>query len=592
MQHSWLESTPMQMAPFGDGWEGRVIEGRFPLLKWMGGTENSALYFTVLQGMQEAIIQLISTDDAQADMDIAQWTFAQSLSHPNLVKVFAAGRCVIDETTLVYVVGERSSTNLAKMIESERLAADQAKEIFNPIVDALKYLHDNGVVHGHLNPSNIHFAVSKPRLLLTDLLVAGTVRRSITAAGNYDAPELRHGEATAAADVWSLGLTMWEAMTATPPSWDLWRDQEPDVPASLPHPFREVVQGCLRLDPRRRCTLETVQERLSASSEAPVLGASALDEPVPVTMPVQIPLQVPVQNPIEASEAGVGDRPAVHAAVPEEIETEEAYERTLFSGTLSHFDETHEPRSRWVPFVLVLLVVMAIGGFVWVREYKAETFSKLMESATAKIAPSQKQEPASAPAGGDQTEPVQSQPAQTPPAPAQPAPAQPEETQPAPTQPITGSQEKGKQAPTEQPSSKPPTQGDETSQTEAHGAPTANAPVTEEPAPPSRVHREENGRGQVERRVMPTVSPGARSAMSRPVQVLIRVTVNRHGTVSDASYVAPGPGNYFARQAQKAAQSWKFKPPVQNGDAESSVWMLKFNFRRAGIEATATEQKD
>jgi hypothetical protein len=54
--------------------------------------------------------------------------------------------------------------------------------------------------------------------------------------------------------------------------------------------------------------------------------------------------------------------------------------------------------------------------------------------------------------------------------------------------------------------------------------------------------------------------------------------------------VAPGPGNYFARAAQRAALAWKFKPPVQNGDRERSVWMLRFNFARAGIEATATEQ--
>jgi TonB family protein len=80
--------------------------------------------------------------------------------------------------------------------------------------------------------------------------------------------------------------------------------------------------------------------------------------------------------------------------------------------------------------------------------------------------------------------------------------------------------------------------------------------------------------------------------MRRPVQVLLRVTVNREGAVSDASYVVPGPGNYFARVSQRAALSWKFKPPVRNGDPERSVWMLKFNFGREGTEATATRQEE
>ncbi len=91
---------------------------------------------------------------------------------------------------------------------------------------------------------------------------------------------------------------------------------------------------------------------------------------------------------------------------------------------------------------------------------------------------------------------------------------------------------------------------------------------------------------------MPTVSPGAREGMHRPVEVLLRVTVNEEGTVADASYVVPGPGNYFARVAQRAALGWKFKPPMQNGEPERSVWMLKFNFERAGTEATATVQED
>jgi TonB family protein len=103
---------------------------------------------------------------------------------------------------------------------------------------------------------------------------------------------------------------------------------------------------------------------------------------------------------------------------------------------------------------------------------------------------------------------------------------------------------------------------------------------------------DESAQGLVEKRIMPAVSPGARQGMTRPVKVLIRVSVNRDGKVSDAAYVVPGPGNYFARVAQRAALSWKFKPPVQNGEPKRSVWMLKFDFGRTGTEATATAQED
>jgi TonB family protein len=80
--------------------------------------------------------------------------------------------------------------------------------------------------------------------------------------------------------------------------------------------------------------------------------------------------------------------------------------------------------------------------------------------------------------------------------------------------------------------------------------------------------------------------------MRRPVEVLIRVSVNRDGTVSDAAYISPGPGNYFARQAQRAALSWRFNPPIRNGNAQRSVWTLRFNFDREKAEATAIEAEN
>src|ERR1700733_9931944 len=161
---------------FVDGWEGRVIEGRFPLLERLAGNEDYGSYFTVLQGLHQAVIQLISTNSPEVYTAIAQADFAMSLSHPHLERILATGRCVIDGMGLVYVVSERSSTNLLEMLEKGPLTADRSREIFEPVVNALSYLHRKAVIHGHLNPSSIHFAGSKPKLAITDLLIAGSAR--------------------------------------------------------------------------------------------------------------------------------------------------------------------------------------------------------------------------------------------------------------------------------------------------------------------------------------------------------------------------------------------------------------------------------
>ena len=46
-------------------WEGRVINGRFPLRLYLGGSEHSAVYLTEING-SKAVIKLIPSDAAQA----------------------------------------------------------------------------------------------------------------------------------------------------------------------------------------------------------------------------------------------------------------------------------------------------------------------------------------------------------------------------------------------------------------------------------------------------------------------------------------------------------------------------------------------
>ena len=572
----------MEIATFVDGWEGRVIEGRFPLLERLGGNENCGSYFTVLQGMHEAVIHLISTNSAEADAATVQWQFAMSLSHPHLERILAEGRSVIGGKEVVYVVCERSTTNLAKTIESGALTADRARKIFGPIVGAVLYLHSNGIIHGHLNPASIHFAGANPRLAINDLLIAASGKRRISAPGNYDAPELWQGEASAAADTWSLGMTMWEAMAGAPPSWDLWRDEEPDVPESLPSPFRDIVRESLHLDPQRRCTLESIQERLGASSAMPLS-----DGLIPAKMDNAV-IEHPVADgtlhaiaPIAASEIPVVDRPAPRFLESEETETEAPSDAALFSGALTHFEDAHMPRSRVVPFAVVLLAVIAIGAFLYVREHKDVPSSTATENAPTISTPAPHDQAASPapPPTTEATQPAQAQPATSP--------AESEEQ----AKVATEAQRSGTEPSEAQPTAVQPSQANQTEQSETQSAAAVNPPVPKAPSSTDRERTHENAKGLVEKRVMPAVSPGARGGMRRPVEVLIRVSVNQKGSVSDAAYVVPGPGNYFARAAQRAALSWKFKPPVQNGDRERSVWMLRFNFGRAGTEATATEQQ-
>src|SRR5208282_5333400 len=85
----------------------------------------------------------------------------------------------------------------------------------------------------------------------------------------YDAPEIAT-TVSPAADVWSLGVTLVDALTQTPPGWQVSDQTEPVLPESMPGPFRSLARDCLRLDPARRCTLPSIEARLEGKmSSAP-----------------------------------------------------------------------------------------------------------------------------------------------------------------------------------------------------------------------------------------------------------------------------------------------------------------------------------
>ncbi len=592
----------MGTAAVGNGWEGRVVEGRFPLLERLGGSGNCVSFLTVLQGLQEAVIQLISTDAAESDAYIAQWEFARTLSHPHLAKIFAAGRCVIDQSDLVYVATERPYATLSKTIQTRTLKADSARETFDPILNALSYLHKNGVVHGYVNPSNIQFAEMKPKLSVTDLLIAGAAKRSISEAGNYDAPELAHGVATAASDTWSIGMTLCEAMTQVLPSWDPSTNEEPVVTESLPSPFHEIVQECLRIDPLRRCTIETILERLDEIKTLPIS-----EEPIPVetgsavvaTSPIPtkesriikksgaeksdaLPFPEEKIETVEASEPVLStkeirlpEKPEALLSPAEKIETEEVSEPVLFSKPLTHFGEPGGGPLRIVGYAFVLLAVLSLVSFLLVRAGKIKipagtpSQNAPVVSPTAPSSPApEKQSETTAPSVENQTVPQSSPPV-----------SQPQAESSVPTA-VQKAPQSSPPASQPQPESAPPTEAQKAP------APAQPSPTSQSTGKPAKARGKTEG--LVEKRVIPNVSPGALAGMRRPVQVLIRVSVNRDGAVSDAAYMSLGPGNYFARQAQRAALSWRFTPPTRNGDAERSVWMLRFNFEREKTEATAT----
>ena len=258
--------SAMNLEAIRSDWVGRVIDGRFTLLQWLGGSARSSVFLTELPGPQarKAAIKLIPDNGEDAEAHMAGWAATRPLSHPNLMRLILTGRCESEDTALLYAVSEYADEVLSEILPERALTPAEAKEMVAPVVDLLFYLHGKGLVHGHLKPSNILVVDDRLKLSGDSLQLAGGAVKQDSAQSIYDAPETTSGTISPSADLWGLGVTLVEALTQHPPVWDKSANEDPIVPESIPQPFAGIARGCLRADPMGRCTLDNVKTWLEA----------------------------------------------------------------------------------------------------------------------------------------------------------------------------------------------------------------------------------------------------------------------------------------------------------------------------------------
>ena len=242
--------------------ERQVIDGQFPLRQYLGGSDHSAVFATERGKPQpkKAAIKLVPVA-AAVEGQLARWQAAAKLSHPNLLRLFESGRCQFDNEAYLYVVMEYAEEDLSQIVPTRALSATEANDMLLPVIEALRYLHGQGLVHGHLKPPNVMAINDTLKLSSDGISRDGEVIGGSAAPSVYDAPEAAKGGRSATGDIWSLGMTLVEILTQRPPMRE-GTEGEPLLPQTMPAPFREIAGQCLRRDPEKRWTLDQIQERM------------------------------------------------------------------------------------------------------------------------------------------------------------------------------------------------------------------------------------------------------------------------------------------------------------------------------------------
>ena len=193
----------------------------------------------------------------------------EKLNHPRVMRVFGG-----EERSRIYMVMEWCEGRLLRQIHDEgRMPQDRAIRIAVALLDALEYIHANGVVHRDLKPENIMVDAEDNIKLIDFGIASDSAARRLTYANftatlgtpNYISPEQVKGKrGDGRSDIYSVGVILYEMLTGRQPfsgpsPMAVMNDRLLNHPmpptianSSISPQLQEVLYRALERDPKNR----------------------------------------------------------------------------------------------------------------------------------------------------------------------------------------------------------------------------------------------------------------------------------------------------------------------------------------------------
>ncbi len=218
------------------------------------------------------------------DRFLRESRLAARLDHPGVVPVYDARE---EDGELIVAMRLVAGGDLKNRIVREGpLPPREAIDLLAQVADALDAAHAAGIVHRDVKPHNI--LLEGDRAYLTDFGLAKALGdsgvlsdASIVGTVEYMSPEQWRGANVGpAADVYSLGCVLYEALTGIPPFARQAGDSEPEMPRGLD----AAIERAVAKDPAARyrsagALIEAARERQGATPAATAVLSEAPDRP-------------------------------------------------------------------------------------------------------------------------------------------------------------------------------------------------------------------------------------------------------------------------------------------------------------------------
>jgi hypothetical protein len=252
------------LRPLGSGGSGTV---------WLARDETSGL---------EVALKIIAKEGRAGPRAEREAEAATRLRHPHCLRAYGLES---DEKHLYIPYEYVPGSTLRHALRTGELGDDGAVEAAAQILEALAFAHARGIVHRDVKPSNV--LVSEEEHVSVRLFDFGLAQladaETLTAAGDvpgtlaYISPERLLGEtAGPPADVWAVGVLLWEALSGHHPFWraspletgEVIKAGAPSIGEArpdLPEPLVAAVDGALSVDPAQRPSAARLCKALRAA---------------------------------------------------------------------------------------------------------------------------------------------------------------------------------------------------------------------------------------------------------------------------------------------------------------------------------------
>ena len=237
------------LKPLGTGGSGSV---------WLARDEQTGL---------DVALKIVPREGKAAARAEREAAAAARLRHPSCLRAYAFAR----DPGHVYIAYEYvPGRTFREALRAGELKDASAIDACAQVCDALSHAHAAGILHRDVKPSNVLISPEGRAKLLDFGLARMAEAETLTAQGDvpgtlaYISPErLAGGESEPAADVWAVGVMLWESLAGRHPFWhtsmlDTARAIEEGAPSlavlrpDLPKGLIELVDRALTVDPAKR----------------------------------------------------------------------------------------------------------------------------------------------------------------------------------------------------------------------------------------------------------------------------------------------------------------------------------------------------